>query len=115
MPLIVFGGGSPSSEVEAASVTFTKPTGEDFRFRVYYTAVNGGKTEFAYKKLDSYNKRSVLDLAKGSALTVMKIGGGSVSYDTVGGVESVYDTNADVIFDVEGDGEINFTEQESEK
>lgn len=113
MPLIVFGGGSPSSEVEAASVTLTKPTGEDFRFRVYYTAVNGSKTEFAYKMQDSYNKRAVFDVAKGSALTVMNIGGGSVSYDTVGGVEFVYGTNADVpcmIFDVEGDGEINFTE-----
>lgn len=113
MPLIVFGGGPASSEVGSASVTVTKPTGTDFRFRVYYTAVNGGKTEFAYKMLDSYNKRAVIDVAKGSALTVLNIGGGSVSFDTVENVEFVYSSDEGVpclIFEVSGDGEMNFTE-----
>lgn len=113
MPLIVFGGGSLSSGVESASVTVTKPTGEDFHFKVYYTAVNGGKTEFARRTMDSSSRRAVLDVAKGSAMTVANIGEGSASWDTVGAVEfyeSYGGSDPVWIFDVGGDGEINFTE-----
>lgn len=110
MPLIVFGGGSASSEVEAAYVTLNKPSG--YSFRVYGTTVLNGVTEFFYKSVSSSNRQSEFEVLKGSSLFLYSNADIDPSYDSTDGIAFAFSWGGEstgCVFEVTGSGTITIT------